>query len=151
MARKHHQLSGFAILRSLAMIVVFAGGCTMNPYGSDDRSGRGAAIEQDMGSASRSLLEASRAHSESRNYGQAAAALERAIRIEPNQPALWLELGRVSFLEADYKQAEQFGKKARSLAAGDPAAESLAVELIAKALRGQGRYSEAYLLLSEES
>ena len=160
MVRKHHQLKSAAALPSLVVIAIFAGGCAANQPTTYEpapggEAGRGArldkkGLEQSMSSASRSLLAMSRTHSDSGNYGQATAALERAIRIEPNQPALWLELGHVRFLEGDYQQAEQFGRKARSLAAGNAIAESLAVRLIADALRGQGRYNAAYLLLSDE-
>jgi len=115
---------------------------------SMNTSTAGPAPNQGMTLASQSLLQQSRAQSRSGNYVQATASLERAIRIEPMQPILWLELGRVRLLEGDYIQAEQFGRKASSLAAGDPSVESSSLQLIGDALRGQGRYEEANQLLS---
>ena len=60
------------------------------------------------------------------DYRAASATLERALRIEPGAPALWLELARVRLLEGDFAQAEQLARKAASLAApgSAPAVES---------------------------
>ncbi len=110
-----------------------------------------SAMEQAITPASRSLLQTSRDQSASGNYVQAAASLERAIRIEPAQPLLWLELGRVRLLEGNYQQAEQLGRKARTLSVGNERAEAQSVQLIADALRGQGRSYDAYLLLSPDN
>ncbi len=38
--------------------------------------------------------------------------LERAIRIEPNRPELWIELARVHLQNGSAAQAEQFARKA---------------------------------------
>src|SRR5690606_13791533 len=58
------------------------------------------------------------------NYGAASATLERALRIEPTAPELWLELARVRLLQGESRQAEQLARKAESLAVpGSPAAQ----------------------------
>ena len=75
---------------------------------------------------------------------QAAATLERALGIEPDNPLLWVELGRVRLEAGNAGQANAMGRKALSLAGGDPAAQAAAWRLIADALRAQGRISEAY-------
>jgi Flp pilus assembly protein TadD len=59
------------------------------------------------------------------DYGAASATLERALRIEPSAPALWLELARVRLLQDDFRQAEQLARKAGSLA---PTGSVLATE-----------------------
>lgn len=92
----------------------------------------------DMSAAGRSLLIQSRSERQSGNYAQASATLERAIRIEPEQAAIWLELAHVRLLEGNYAQAEQLGRKARSLAAGDPSIEAESAEIINDALRRKG-------------
>ena len=66
----------------------------------------------------------------------AAATVERALRIEPDNPLLWTELGRIRMGESNPAQAEAMGRKALSLATGDPAAQSSAWHLIADSLRG---------------
>lgn len=83
--------------------------------------------------ASQALLNESRSHSAAGRYPQAAASIERAIRIEPRQPVLWLELGNIRLKEGDYAQAESLGRKALSLSAGDAALSARAQQLIAAA------------------
>lgn len=80
--------------------------------------------------ASQTLLNESRSHSAAGRYPQAAASIERAIRIEPRQPVLWLELGNIRLKEGDYIQAESLGRKALSLSAGDAALSARAQQLI---------------------
>ena len=77
------------------------------------------------------------------NYAVAASSIERALRIEPNNPLLWIELGQVRQSEANYVQAENLGRKALSLASGDPKTQASAWRLIAQGLQGRGRGPEA--------
>jgi len=86
-----------------------------------------------VSSASQSLLAQSRSYQAAGNYDLAAASIERALRIEPRQPLLWLELGYIRLEEADYAQAESMGRKALSLSAGDAALTAQAEDLIAAA------------------
>src|SRR5690606_28745671 len=44
------------------------------------------------------------------------ATLERALRIEPAAPAIWLELARLELAQGRYARAEQLARKAESLA-----------------------------------
>ena len=83
--------------------------------------------------ASQTLLNQSRGHQAAGRYGQAAAAVERALRIEPRQPVLWLELGNIRLKEGDFAQAESIGRKALSLATRDAALTARAEQLIAAA------------------
>jgi len=83
--------------------------------------------------ASQTLLNESRSHSAAGRYPQAAASIERAIRIEPRQPVLWLELGNIRLKEGDHVQAESLGRKALSLSAGDAALSARAQQLISNA------------------
>lgn len=88
-----------------------------------------------ISAASQALLDQSRSHQAAGNYDLAAASIERALRIDPRQPLLWLELGTVRLKEGDYAQAEAVGRKALSLSAGDATLTSRAEELIATAKR----------------
>jgi cytochrome c-type biogenesis protein CcmH/NrfG len=47
---------------------------------------------------------------------QAVALLERAIRIDPGDPQLWLELSRLHLGQGAFDEAEQMARKALSLA-----------------------------------
>ena len=73
----------------------------------------------------------------------ASATLDRALRIEPSNPLLWIELGRVRLVDGNSHQAEVCARKALALASGDPAAQGQAGHVLADALRAQGRNQEA--------
>ena len=66
------------------------------------------------------------------------------MRIEPDNPLVWIELGRVRLGENNAAQADALGHKALTLAAGDPAAQASAWRLIADAARARGRNTDAY-------
>lgn len=69
--------------------------------------------------AGEALLSQGRAQRAAGETALAAVALERALRIEPRRPEIWLELARVRMDEGNFPQAEQLARKARSLAAPD--------------------------------
>jgi cytochrome c-type biogenesis protein CcmH/NrfG len=73
----------------------------------------------------------------------ASSTLDRALRIEPSNPLLWIELGRVRLTESDAHQAEVCARKALALASGDHAAQAQAGRVLADALNAQGRNPEA--------
>lgn len=77
------------------------------------------------------------------NFAGAAATLERALRIEPDSAQLWIEMGRVRQAEGNFAQAENMGRKALSLATGDPRSQSAAWRLIAETYRSRKRVQEA--------
>jgi tetratricopeptide (TPR) repeat protein len=74
----------------------------------------------------------------------ASSTLDRALRIEPNNPLLWIERGRLRLAENDPKQAEGCARKALALASGDRAAQAQSGHLLADALRAQKRNQEAH-------
>jgi tetratricopeptide (TPR) repeat protein len=96
-----------------------------------------------LGAASTALVAQAHTQAADGDYGQAAATLERALRIEPDNPLLWIELGRVRLGENNPAQADALGRKALSLATGDAAAQASAWHLIADALKARGRNAEA--------
>lgn len=73
----------------------------------------------------------------------ASSTLDRALRIEPNNPLPWIELGRLRLAENDAHQAEGCGRKALALASGDRGTQAQAGRLLADALRVQRRNQEA--------
>jgi hypothetical protein len=74
----------------------------------------------------------------------ASSTLDRALRIEPNNPLLWIERGKLRLTENDPKQAEGCARKALALASGDRAAQAQSGHLLADALRAQKRNQEAH-------
>ena len=77
------------------------------------------------------------------DYAPAAATVERALRIEPENPLLWIELGQIRLSEGNAAQADSMGHKALALATGDVAAQASAWRLIADSLRARQRNQEA--------
>ena len=90
--------------------------------------------EPTLGAASRAAT---------KNYPVAASSIERALRIEPDNPLLWIELGKVRFAEGNYVQAENMARKAVSMSVNAPRAQSSAWRLIADSYRARGKNIEA--------
>jgi len=93
--------------------------------------------------ASRALVGQATTQLASKNFAVAASSIERALRIEPDNPLLWIELGRVRLAESNPAQADSMGRKALALATGDAAAQASAWHLIADSLKARGRNGEA--------
>lgn len=99
--------------------------------------------EPTLGPASRALVSQAQTQLATKNFAVAASSIERALRIEPDNPLLWIELGKVRQAEGNYVQAENMGRKAVSMSANTPRAQSAAWRLIAEAYRARGKNSEA--------
>jgi len=95
-----------------------------------------------LSAASSALVVQAQAQLKSKNYPVAASSIERALRIEPGNPLLWIELGKVRYAEGNHVQAENMGRKAVSLSKA-PQASSSAWRLIADSLRARGKTKEA--------
>ena len=65
------------------------------------------------------LMQTARADAAAGKLTNAAATLERALRIEPRNPRLWQQLARVRLQQADYAQAESLAARSNSFAGGD--------------------------------
>ena len=96
-----------------------------------------------LSAASSALVSQAHTQAGGGNPAAAAATLERALRIEPSNPLLWIELGRLRLNEKNAAQADSMGRKALALATGDPNAQAAAWRLIAESLRARGRNDEA--------
>jgi hypothetical protein len=80
--------------------------------------------------ASAVLLERGRNERIAGSYAQAAASIERALRIDPNNPLLWIELGEIKLAEGDRGQAEMMARKALTLAGNDRSIAIRAEQLV---------------------
>jgi tetratricopeptide (TPR) repeat protein len=85
-----------------------------------------------------SLVDNARADAGSGRHANAAATLERALRIEPRNPRLWQELARVRFGQGDYAQAEALAARSNSFAGSDARLRASNWRLIADARRARG-------------
>ena len=84
--------------------------------------------------ATQALLAQSRAARAAGSYAQASATIERALRIAPSDPRLWVELGEIQLASGDAAQAATLARKALTLAADD----SVAIADAQKLLRAAG-------------
>jgi hypothetical protein len=112
----------------------------------DGRARSGAGDSDRLGSAdvdgvppvSLALLAQSRSERAAGSYAAAASSIERALRIDPNDATLWLELGEIKLADRDPAQAQMMARKALTLAGGDRVIASRAQRLIDSAACASG-------------
>lgn len=85
-----------------------------------------------------SLVDGARADAAAGRLVNAAASLERALRIEPRNPRLWQELARVRLKQGDYVQAESVAARSNSWAGGDNRLRAENWRIIAQAREARG-------------
>ncbi len=140
-------------MRTLIALLAILGGCaTVSPPGSAPDRIPGAATPDASPApapappstarreniAVASLMERANADAKAGRLANAAASLERALRIEPRNPRLWHELARVRFQQGDYGQAESIAARANAWAQGDAALRAENWRLIAQAREARG-------------
>lgn len=143
-----------------ACLYLAIGGCAVyegglhqpRDYSQDQRS---TATREQEGSAQDSspaaegspavqaLLNQARALRDEENYPQAAAALERALRIEPRNPAVYAELAEVMLAQGLPDEAENLARRSNSLSAGDAQLRARNWMTIAAAMRARGDNANA--------
>ena len=121
-------------MRRLLLILLFGlTACADLPFsppsdstasGSASAPVEGTEPEPASGSAEavRELVVSSRESRANGEYAHALADIERAIRIAPRDPYLWLELGETHLALDDRQQAAATARKAMSVAGADRAA-----------------------------
>ncbi|MEP6884207.1 MAG: tetratricopeptide repeat protein [Gammaproteobacteria bacterium] len=156
----------FPPLAALLSVVLLLGGCR-SPSPRSDLPGNAAGEPQPSGplspaplppppprapppprenrlsAATSSLVTQARTLISRGDLDGASSTLDRALRIEPNNPLLWIERGRLRLAESDARQAEGCARKALVLASGDHGAQAQAGRLLVDALRAQRRNQEA--------
>lgn len=105
--------------------------------------GGGAADEPPVNPAIVALLNSAGQELRAGRYEQAAAALERALRIEPANAWLWHRLARIRLEQGELEQAASLAARSNSLAGGDPRLGADNWRLIATVRERQGRGDEA--------
>ena len=99
--------------------------------------------------ASRALVGQAQSQRKKGDLPGATVSLERALRIEPNNPLLWIEMGRLRMDQRNYPQADAMGRKALSMSVGDDRTQSQAWLLIADSLQARGRNPQAQEALAK--
>jgi hypothetical protein len=93
--------------------------------------------------ASRSLVQQAQAQRKKGDLAGASVSLDRALRIEPSNPLLWIEMGRLRMDQRNYPQAENMGRKALSMSVGDSGTQAAAWQLIGDSFRARGKNPQA--------
>ena len=96
-----------------------------------------------LGPASSALVAQAQAQRKKGDLPGATVTLERALRIEPNNPLLWLEMGQLRMDQRNFAQAEGMGRKALAMSVGDDQTQSQAWRLIADSQRALGKDAAA--------
>ena len=130
-------------MRYVAACAILIAGCTTVPPGPGTApvttpapaTGAGT-VPQSIAVAS--LMEAARADSDAGRLANAAATLERGLRIEPRNPRLWQELARVRLKQGEYEQAESVAARSNSWAGNDNGLRAANWRLIAEARTARG-------------
>ncbi|HEY9181937.1 MAG TPA: tetratricopeptide repeat protein [Gammaproteobacteria bacterium] len=86
--------------------------------------------QSDASSASSVLLQQSRTQRAAGSLPTAKASLERALRLDPNNPEIWLELGEIELQTGNASQAATMARKALTLAGRDGSVTARAERLL---------------------
>lgn len=89
------------------------------------------------------LMLESRSYKAEKSYAQAAASLERALRIEPRNPSIYAELAEVMLAQELPDEAENLARRSNSLASGDTRLQARNWYTIAAAMRFRGENAGA--------
>lgn len=129
--RKLLLLALFGLSACVGLVPDAPPGSATGAAGSSSRE----AVESRAGSAAavHELVTSSRSFRAGGDHAHALADIERAIRIEPRNPWLWLELGEIHLSQADPRQAAAMARKAMSLAGADEVARAAAERLLEQA------------------
>jgi len=148
------------LIRKLTPLVLLLSACTSTPITpptvedrqpppierdpqivTDQRDGSSAA--SDSAAATVSLLAAAHNAGDANDHDSAIAYLERAVRIEPRNPELWIALSNAHLDNANLTAATQHARKAIALAGTDARLVRDAWLQLADVRDAQGDHSEA--------
>jgi Tfp pilus assembly protein PilF len=85
-----------------------------------------------------SLVDGARSDAAAGRFANAAASMERAIRLDPRNARLWQELARVRLKQGEYVQAEHVALRSNALTRGDGALRTENWNIIAEARDARG-------------
>ena len=114
-------------MRSALLLLLLAAGCavvrepatSLPPTDAPEIPGVPPPPVRSESLAIAGLIDSARADQSAGRLANAAASLERALRIEPKNPRLWHELARVRLRQGDYQQAESTALRSNSWAGDD--------------------------------
>ena len=121
-----------------AFLLLLLAGCAAPSPAPVEEPARPHAQRPQESVAVAGLMESARSDASAGRLANAAASLERALRLEPRNPRLWHELAKVRLRQGDFVQAENLAARSSTFAAGDPALRAENWRVIAQAREGLG-------------
>jgi Flp pilus assembly protein TadD len=103
----------------------------LSSVGAED-SAAGSELEPRANPATTALLADSRRSRAAGDYSAAAISVERALSIDPNNAALWVELAEIRLAAGDRDQADSCARKALTLAGNDAAVTARAERVVGR-------------------
>jgi len=125
-------------MRCILALVVILGGCAIVQAPAPESAPAPVPAPAIENAAIASLMDGARSDVAAGRLANAAASLERALRIEPRNPRLWQELARVRLMQGEYAQAESVAARSNSWAGGDNRLCAENWRLIAQAREARG-------------
>jgi Tfp pilus assembly protein PilF len=134
-------------MRLLVLVLALLAGCATPPAPAPGTTPETAPPTEPLPEAQQKresvaiagLMESARADTAAGRLANAAASLERALRIEPRNPRLWQELARVRLKQGEYAQVEGLAARSNSWAGSDSALRAENQRLMEQAREAAGR------------
>ena len=132
-------------LMRIARVLVFISAATLSACATlpDSQAPDAAPPAASENNAVVALVQNARSNVSAGELGSAAANLERALRIEPRNPALWHELARVNLHQGKPLQAAQFAGKSNTFAGENAVLKAANWRLIGQARTQSGDHAAA--------
>jgi len=111
----------------------------VRPPSGDGESAAAESSTPRSGSAVVALLDNAGQQTRSGNLDAAAAALERALRLEPRNPEVWSRLAEIRLQQSQFDQAIHLASKSNTLAGNNPTLMARNNRIIAQAKQQLGR------------
>lgn len=124
-------------------------GCSQLPLRPDSGAPPATTAPRPSAEATTALLQEAAAAERRGEAGRAAALLERAVRVAPDDPFPWSRLARLRLLQGQAAQAEQLAVKSNRLAGARAALRAENWQLIAAARRLAGDEAGAHAAEAE--
>lgn len=127
-------------LSILFWFAAFAAGCAVLPPAPAPTTPEEQVARTPVSGSSAvvALADSARTDTAAGNYAAAAAALERALRIEPRNPRLWHELAQLKLKQGDASQAANMAARSNTWAGADKTLRAANWRIIGEAKRSLG-------------
>ena len=128
--------------KHIVLLAALVGGCAVapgtptTPPPAPEPTAKPAAPSENVAVAG--LVQNARADVAAGRLANAAATIERALRIEPRNPRLWRELALVRLKQGEYGQVESVAARSNSWAGNDTTLRAENWRLIAQAREARG-------------